>query len=365
MTLLFCGDIMPGGVLPYQSQFITSELKEYMSGFDFRIGTLEAAIGTGLLFDPVKMNGRQNIVYARNEDFFRVKEIGFDVVSLANNHIWDLGEEGLTNTISLLKENGILYCGAGMDEEEASRPAVIEKDGLSIAIYAYCMYGNPWLGYVELAGNHKAGVNPLVMDKVMADIKYAKARYDRVIVLPHWGREYRYEPLPEIVKMAKQMVDAGADAVLGSHTHQIQPLINYKGKPVCFSMGNFLFPDFYMFPPRPIWYPEENDDLEGVKDVVGYPFPIEEPIRQIWNTASRYGCTITISFEDKEQGTTIQYVHLSTDNVVDLCELTDAMRFQLKKASFLTRTLLIRSIVRYARKARNVFGRLYHSMIKN
>lgn len=99
MNMFFCGDIMPGGVLPYQDKYITSELLGFMHGFDFRIGTLEAAIGTNLRYDPVKMAGRQNIVYARDEDFFRVKEMGFDVVSLANNHIWDLGEAGLRNTI--------------------------------------------------------------------------------------------------------------------------------------------------------------------------------------------------------------------------------------------------------------------------
>ena len=77
MKLLFCGDVMPGGVLPYQKEYITSELRDFMAGFDARIGTLEAAIGTNLPFDPIKENGRQNIVYARDEDFYRVKELGF------------------------------------------------------------------------------------------------------------------------------------------------------------------------------------------------------------------------------------------------------------------------------------------------
>ena len=102
VKILAVGDIMPGGVLPYQDKYITSDLLKYMKGFDFRIGTLEAAIGSNLSYDPVKMSGRQNIIYARDEDFFRVKEMGFDVVSLANNHVWDLGEEGLRNTIKIL-----------------------------------------------------------------------------------------------------------------------------------------------------------------------------------------------------------------------------------------------------------------------
>lgn len=353
MNIFFCGDIMPGGVLPYQDNYIAPDLMEYMKGFDFRIGTLEAAIGTGLPYDPVKMNGRQNIIYARNEDFFRVKEMGFDVVSLANNHVWDLGEEGLKNTIHILKENGIKYCGAGMDIEEASRPVVIEKDGISIAILAYCMYGNKYLGYVELAGKNKAGINPLDIEKVVADIKNTKQKYNKVIVLPHWGREYRFDPLPECVQMAKQMIDAGADAVLGSHTHQMQPLIKYKKKPICFSMGNFLFPDFYMYPPRPIWYPESIEDVKGVKDVVGYPFPIEEPIRQVWNPVSRYGCVIGLIFDDKAVKSTLRYVHSSVENIESFENPNDIILKRLKESSFMLSSAPYRMLMKIKQKIKN------------
>lgn len=356
MNLFFCGDIMPGGVLPYQDNYISTELKSFMNNFDFRIGTLESAIGTNLSYDPVKIAGRQNIVYARNEDFFRVKEMGFDVVSLANNHVWDLGEEGLKNTISILQKNGIKYCGAGMNIEEASRPAVIEKGGLMVVILAYCMYGNKYLGYVELAGENKAGINPLDIDRVVSDIKQAKQKYDKVIVMPHWGREYRYEPLPECVAMAKQMIGAGADAVLGSHTHQVQPFLELKGKPVCFSMGNFLFPDFYMYPPRPIWYPELGEDLSKIKDVVGYPFPIEEPIRQVWNPISRYGCYVTLTVDREKTISGIGYVHSSDDNIVSRCDLPCNMEKDLAKS----RLLIKYKPLRFVRRIKN---RLLHYRI--
>lgn len=363
MNLLFCGDIMPGGVLPYQDKYITSELLNFMRSFDFRIGTLEAAIGTNLPYDPVKMAGRQNIVYARDEDFFRVKEMGFDVVSLANNHVWDLGEEGLRNTIKVLQENGIKYCGAGLNIEEASRPAIIEKDGMRIAILAYCMYGNPWLGYVELAGENKAGVNPLDIEKVVYDIKDAKQKYDKVIVMPHWGREYQYEPLPECITMAKKMVEAGADAVLGSHTHQMQPLIRLKKNPVCFSMGNFLFPDFYMYPPRPIWYPDSLEDVKGIKDVVGYPYPIEEPIRQVWNPISRYGCVISLNINTLETTAEVYYVYLSDGNVESFAKIRKKMQLQLKGASVIIKNSAYRSLCFFLRKAHNFAGRIYHKIV--
>lgn len=354
MNLFFCGDIMPGGVLPYQGNYITEELKSFMKDFDFRIGTLESAIGTNLPYDSKKIAGRQNIIYARNEDFFRVKEMGFDVVSLANNHVWDLGEEGLKNTINILRKNGIKYCGAGLTLEEASRPAVIEKGGLSVAILAYCMFGNKYLGYVELAEKNKAGINPLDIDRIIKEIKEAKQKYNIVIVMPHWGREYRYEPMPECVLMAKQMIKAGADAVLGSHTHQIQPLLKHNGKPICFSMGNFLFPDFYMYPPRPIWYPVLGEDLSKIKDVVGYPFPIEEPIRQVWNPISRYGCYVTMNLAGNKPVFDIGYVHSSEDNIVSICDLPEKMRKDLVK----TRIFIKYKPLRIVRKIKNRLHRI-------
>ena len=361
MNLCFCGDVMPGGVLPYQQNYISSDLLGYLRGFDFRIGTLEAAIGAGLSFDPVKVQGRQNIIYARDEDFFRVKEMGFDVVSLANNHVWDLGEAGLRNTIRMLKENGIQYCGAGLDIEEASQPAVIVKDGLSIAILAYCMYGNKYLGYVELAGTGKPGVNPLDIEKVILDIKKAKEKYDKIIVLPHWGREYSFEPLRECVRMAKQMIEAGADAVLGSHPHHVQPLVEYKGRPICYSMGNFLFPDFYMHPPRPIWYPDTLEEVKGIKRVVGYPFPIEEPLCQVWNPLSRYGCMIKLSLTDNRFDPECRFVHASSDNVVSLSKPEHPFMRQLNRSSRMLTCAPYRVMVITKRKCMRAIRRIINT----
>ena len=94
---------MPGGVLPYQENYVRENIISYMKSFDLRIGTLECAIGNNMEYDQSKMDAEKNIIYARDEDFYRVKELGIDVVSLANNHIYDLGEAGLRNTIELLK----------------------------------------------------------------------------------------------------------------------------------------------------------------------------------------------------------------------------------------------------------------------
>lgn len=354
MKLFFCGDVVPGGVLPYQDEYMDSQLREYLRSFDFRVGTLECAVGTNLPYDEVKMQGRQNIVYIRDEDFFRVKEMGFDLVSLANNHVWDLGEEGLKNTIRHLKDNGILYCGAGMNIEEASRPAVIEREGMTIAFYAYCMYNSPWLGYVELAGEGKPGVNPLDIDRVESDIRVAKKQYDKVIVLPHWGRECSYKPSPECVEWARRMVAAGADAVFGSHTHSAQPLVTIKGTPVCFSMGNFLFPDFYMYPPRPIWYPGPDVDRTKIKDVSDYPFPVIEPVRQVSAPIARVGWAISATVNRDKMSLQPLFVRNSNSNILSFGDMDSSAKKSLREEYCMVKYPILKFPIKLVRKIRKI-----------
>ena len=316
MRIGFCGDIMPGGVLPYQPEYISVKLKKYLQGFDIRVGTLECAIGNGLAFDEAKMAGRQNIIYARNEDLFRIKDLDFTVVSLANNHVFDLGEQGLLNTMKQLTNNGIQYCGAGKNAEEASLPAVVNMQGVKIAFLAYCTYGFGHWQTIPIATPHRAGINPLDMEKVEKDIIECKRQFDKVFVLPHWGQEYTGIPTRNCILMGKKMIEAGADGVFGSHSHHIQPLISYKHKPICFSMGNFMFPDFYIQSPRPIYYPEANADLIRFKDIYDYPFPIEENVRRVWPVSSRIGSLIDVGlFPDKKVKQT--YIILSENNIIE------------------------------------------------
>lgn len=352
MRLFVCGDIMPGGILPYQEKYIDETLKNEMIQYDFRIGTLESAIGEGYEFDEVKMKGRANIIYARNEDMIRLKEMGFDVVSLANNHICDLGDGGLENTIAQLKQLGIQYCGAGMNIEEASRPAVVSKDGITVAFLAYCIYDSPWLGYVKMAGENTPGVCPLEITKVIDDIRQAKSKYDKVVVLPHWGKEYSYVPLPETIEMTRQMIAAGADAVMASHPHIIQPLVVKEGVPVCYSMGNFLFPDFYMVPPRPVWYPNRSEDLSHIPEVESYIFPVERHVLRRWEPFSRYGRAVELTIEGSKITAKSIITHLSLDNIVSHGVLEFGMRYHLWKESFKINSNLFKTMLMGLRKAK-------------
>ena len=153
------GDIMPGGILHNkESKFIDSDVSNYLLHADIRVGTLECAIGDEMAFDPEKMSRKQDIVYSPNADLKRLKEINIDVVSIANNHIYDLGYEGLKNTIKQLEYLNIKHCGAGANLEEASRPAVVNLYGKSLAFIGFCDYRDETVGYVPFAEINKPGI---------------------------------------------------------------------------------------------------------------------------------------------------------------------------------------------------------------
>lgn len=321
ITISFVGDIMPGGMFHYSTEVIEQELQQFLYSHDVRVGTLEAAIGQkeDYDFDSVKVEGRNNLIYANDDDMdllnskyaYREDEhLNIDVVSLANNHVCDF-EDGLENIIYESMRRGIKTCGAGQNLQEARMPAVVERYGKKIAFLGYCC-GNESMGYVKYATKDEPGVAPLIIEDVIEDIKDCKELYDYVVVLPHWGEEYEYFPFVQEVEYARQMIDAGADAVMGSHTHRIGPMISYKGRPVFFSMGNFMFPDYYMRPPRPVFYPSE-EERKGIKRKFGYPFPIDEPRVQVWEPMSRVGMVATVDIESGRYS--YKLTRLSQDNV--------------------------------------------------
>ncbi len=148
-----------------------------------------------------------------------------EAVSLANNHIMDHGTEGYEDTKRTLDENNIKY---STSEDIGLFPV----KGITIAMLSYlCIdrYDKPVGGYDNL------------YDKVAADIAATKAQYPIVIVSFHWGNELDYTPTERQKKMGHIAVDAGADLVIGHHSHRINPIEEYNGKYICYSLGNFCF----------------------------------------------------------------------------------------------------------------------------
>lgn len=318
MRVFFCGDIMPGGVLPYQNEYIDSAVLDYMATFDYRIGTLECAIGTNIQPAPEKLKengGNNNICYARNEDFFRIKEMGFNAVSLGNNHSFDLGEKGLKNTIKILRENGIGYFGAGMNKEEVSKPLLLNNPGgETICIIGCCINGlSPKNLIVATEKNY--GVYQPKIEELEEQIKSLKGLYNYVIVMPHWGEEHVRIPPVKNVKYARRMIDAGADAVFGSHSHCLAPCITYKGKPIYFSMGNYLNPDKCLTPPRPFYYPTDKRELGTMPRCLNYPWSIKKPTILVSGEDTRLGLSVDVCIGTRIR-TSYRIVRLDKNNVL-------------------------------------------------
>jgi poly-gamma-glutamate capsule biosynthesis protein CapA/YwtB (metallophosphatase superfamily) len=162
---------------------------------------------------------------------------GIDYVSIANNHIGDAGDLGILQTIANLKRHGLKYSGAGKDLAAARKPAILKAGGTTVAILGYDTIAK---GY--FAGPSETGSAQLSLKRATTDIKRARAAgADLVIVFPHWGIEYRNKPFEAQQALARSIIDAGADMIIGNHAHWIGAVEVYKGKPIWYALGNFVF----------------------------------------------------------------------------------------------------------------------------
>ncbi len=160
---------------------------------------------------------------------------GIDAVSLANNHSMNFGPEGMSDTLSLLRQAGIVPFGAEMNLVEARRPALFTVKGITLAFLGYDAISDTYL-----ADEERAGSAPADPARIAEDIAAAREQADVVIVYFHWGWEYTHHPSPWQQTLAHQAAEAGADLVIGSHPHWVQGLERYRGVPILYSLGNFI-----------------------------------------------------------------------------------------------------------------------------
>ena len=168
-----------------------------------------------------------------------LQDSGIDVVSLANNHLGDGGLHAVADEIGTLDSLGIAHAGAGSNNAAARAPAWIDAGGLRVAVLAYC-----WIepfGY--LATSNSPGSAGFSLSQVTSDIKAAKvAGADYVVVMPHWGIEYTDAVLSDQTNAAAQMIGAGADLILGSHSHWFGPMAQAGAdKLIFYSFGDLVF----------------------------------------------------------------------------------------------------------------------------
>lgn len=166
------------------------------------------------------------------------QEMGIDIVTLANNHALDFGTDALLDTCKTLDEAGILRVGAGTFEE-AKRWQTIEAGGKKIGFLGATRVipVADWAATAYSAGM-LATYDPTIL---LEQIRAAKAVNDYVVVYVHWGIEREEYPKEYQKTLGHQYIDAGADLVIGSHPHVLQGIEYYNGKPIVYSLGNFVF----------------------------------------------------------------------------------------------------------------------------
>lgn len=168
-----------------------------------------------------------------------LNEMGVDIVSLANNHTLDYGRAALSDTFLALDEAGILYGGAGDSVERAKEVQVMEVNGKKYGFIAVSRVVPSADWKIE---NATPGMFTCYDSTALIEvIKEAKQTCDFVTVFPHWGTEYSEQPNAVQRELAKKCMDAGADLVVGAHTHCLEGIEYIDGKPVFYSLGNFIF----------------------------------------------------------------------------------------------------------------------------
>lgn len=165
-----------------------------------------------------------------------LKFAGIDIVSIANNHMWDYGREAFLDTMTHLTEAGINFTGGGHNSEEAHHPIIKDVRGTKVAFLAYTEFLQS-----VIAGANSAGITRWSMDQMKKDIVAAQEKSDLVVVSFHWGDEYQTKHNLKQEQFAKAAIDAGADLIIGHHPHVIQEIEQYKDGWIAYSLGNFVF----------------------------------------------------------------------------------------------------------------------------
>ncbi len=244
ITLLFTGQIVPGRCVQAgvdargSADYIYAEVRPLLQDADLTIGTLNASLSeasppTGCV-ETFVLTGSSN-----NAD--ALAAAGFDLMSVATNHIKNCnsntcGDRAFLDTLENLQRAGILPIGAGKRLEEALRPVTVEIRGIRFVFVS--------LGEIEpsaFAGPETPGIAPLTKENLRQAIAAARQMGDVVIVMPHWGPEYASIPNWNQRTYAQIAVEAGADLVVGNHTHVVQAMQTIRGVPVFYGLGNCVF----------------------------------------------------------------------------------------------------------------------------
>jgi poly-gamma-glutamate synthesis protein (capsule biosynthesis protein) len=248
-TLTVVGDIMLGRRVGERAaaagdpSYPLRPMQRRLRSADITVGNLESTLST----DGSPTQGGDS--FAADRRVARgLRAAGFDALSMANNHAGDYGETALVQTVDRLTDAGLRPFGAGRDLADARRAAVVERHGVRFGFVGFNA-----IGETPEAGPGQAGASSVSMpirtgpldraelDRVLADVRRLARRVDVVTVMPHWGDQYTERPLPIQEYVARRLVRAGADLVVGGHPHWVQGASLVGDSLVVQSLGNFAF----------------------------------------------------------------------------------------------------------------------------
>ena len=297
VKLFFAGDFCSK---PSTSKItVSDELKNLIQSCDLKVVNFEVP-----LKPEVKLSSQRRERFYQHDDAPQgLRGLGFNLFSLANNHAFDWGDEGFKKTKAALGEASF---GAGT-YEEAYKVKVVEVQGVRIGFLAlsFAAYTGVFDDVTKHEGLGCAYINDL---RVNHDIMEAKKEVDYLFILPHDGIEYIDVPMPETIARYRDFIDYGADGVIAAHPHCPQGWEEYKGKPIFYSLGNFLFnsKESYDFRANlPHWY----EGLCVVISIIDGKLSFE-----VVNTKNLDNVGVEIDYKEERNKNNEQLCRYLTDN---------------------------------------------------
>ena len=246
-TLTVVGDVMlgrrVGRAIADDPRAVFRPLAGRLSRANLTVGNLESTLST----DGRPTQGSDS--FGASPRVLRgLESAGFDVLSLANNHVGDYGDRALRQTLDRLKAADLAYVGAGRDLAEARKPVVLTRDGVRIGLIATDSIGESPAATGRRAGTNRLNMPPRTgpldrraLARITADIRALERTVDVVLVVPHWGAQYTHRPEASQRTVARAFAAAGADLVIGGHPHWVQGWERVGSSTVVHSLGNFIF----------------------------------------------------------------------------------------------------------------------------
>lgn len=236
-SYLCCGLGVRSKIERFGTRYIFENIKEILIKNDLLFGNLEGVISS-YNFEKYRLESMQ--MRGNPESVDILKEGGFTVLSLANNHIMQFGKEAVIDTIKLLEANGIGYCGIKGESNGRSDPCIIDKEGKSFCFFAYNVRPRQYFVDDPICAEFR-------IEEALRDLREYRDEVDFIVVSLHWGDEFIQIPSLEQQTIAHRLVDNGVDVIFGHHPHVVQGVEDYNRGLIFYSLGNFVFdmPWFY------------------------------------------------------------------------------------------------------------------------